>query len=429
MTQSLTHTLRLPNGITLITTENPAADIVAARLFVRCGLRWETASQLGLSHLLAAVMTKGTHQLTAMEIAEKVESVGASLGTDASADYFILSLKTVTADFEVMLALAQEILCQPSFPPEQVELEQQLTLQGIRAQQERPFTVAYEHLRRQMYGAHPYGTSILGTTTTVSAITPEALKAYHHCYFRPDNLVISICGRIPQATAIAVVERLFGDWNAPASPLPPPPTVALPTQATAMGTAQETQQSIIMLGYAAAPVQQQSDYLALKLLNTYLGNGLSSRLFVELREKRGLAYDVSAFYPTRCDRSQFVAYIGTAPENTATAHAGLQAELERLVTTPLSDVEVQMAKNKTLGQYALGKQTNADIAQLLGWYETIGLGIGFDAEFTTAVAQITAKELQVVAAKYLDTTPYLSVVGPATALETIDAIAAVGVSA
>lgn len=424
MIQSLTHSVRLPNGITLITTENPAADIVAARLFIRAGTRWESPQQLGLSHLLAAVMTKGTYQWTAMEIAEKVESVGASLGTDASADYFVLSLKTVTADFEPILALAQEILCQPSLSPEQVELERQLTLQSIRAQQERPFTVAYDHLRRQMYGGHPYGTSILGTTATVSTLTPDDLKAYHQCYFRPDNLVISICGRITSAAAIALAEKLFRDWSVPPLPLPSPPVVTLPDQAQIKGIVQETQQSIIMLGYPAASIRQQSDYLALKLLNTYLGNGLSSRLFVELREKRGLAYDVSAFYPTRCDCSQFVAYIGTAPENTATAHAGLQAELHRLVTTPLSDAELQMAKNKLLGQYALGKQTNAEIAQLLGWYETLGLGMGFDADFAPAIAQITAEQLQVVAETYINTTPHLTVVGPATALETIGALSA-----
>ncbi|MBE9197399.1 insulinase family protein, partial [Synechocystis sp. LEGE 06083] len=141
------------------------------------------------------------------------------------------------------------------------------------------------------------------------------------------------------------------------------------------------------------------------------GNGLSSRLFVELREKRCLAYDVSAFYPTRLGSSQFVTYMGTAPENTAIAIAGLRAETERLCAQALEEEEITAAKNKLLGQYALGKQTNGEIAHLFGWYETLGLGLGFDSEFQEQVKAVTAPDAQRVAQNYL-AEPYLSVVGP-----------------
>jgi zinc protease len=159
-----------------------------------------------------------------------------------------------------------------------------------------------------------------------------------------------------------------------------------------------------------------SDYAALKLLTTYLGNGLSSRLFVELREKRGLAYEVSAFYPTRLDTSHFVAYIGTAPENTAIALDGLKQEVDRLCETVLTDEELQSAKNKLLGQYALGKQTNAQIAQTYGWYETLGLGVAFDDLFQQQVAEVTAEEAQTAAQRFL-MQPYVSLVGSAIAAE------------
>ncbi|MGA7933046.1 MAG: insulinase family protein, partial [Kovacikia sp.] len=160
------------------------------------------------------------------------------------------------------------------------------------------------------------------------------------------------------------------------------------------------------------------DYAALKLLNNYLGNGLSSRLFVELREKRGLAYEVSAFYPTRLDPAQFVVYMGTAPENTAIALKGLQVEVDRLRTNALIPEELQSAKNKILGQYALGKQTNSQIAQIFGWYETLGLGIEFDVRFQEQIAAVTLEAAQESALKYL-TEPYVSLVGPETALKEI----------
>jgi predicted Zn-dependent peptidase len=179
-------------------------------------------------------------------------------------------------------------------------------------------------------------------------------------------------------------------------------------------TPQETQQSIVMLGYLASPLHHD-DYTTLKLINTYLGNGLSSRLFVELREKRGLAYDVSAFYPTRKSASTFVVYMGTAPDNTETALVGLQTEVERLCSTQLSLEELQAAKNKLLGQYALGKQTNAQLAQVYGWYETLGLGIEFDTQFQQDVIRVTPEMAQAVASRYF-TEPYVSLVGPAEAI-------------
>jgi predicted Zn-dependent peptidase len=165
-----------------------------------------------------------------------------------------------------------------------------------------------------------------------------------------------------------------------------------------------------MLGYLTSSVNHE-DYSALKVLNTYLGNGLSSRLFVELREKRGLAYDVSAFFPTRLDQSQFVVYMGTAPENTEIAIEGLRTEVERLVNIPLTPDELQVSKNKLLGQYALGKQTNSQLAQIYGWYECLGLGIEFDTEFQNNIAAVTSSETLDVANHYF-IEPYLSVVGP-----------------
>ena len=401
----------LHNGIVVITAENQAADIVSAKIFLHIGSCHEPRHLAGISHLLAAVLSKGTNKLSSLDIAHRVESVGARLGTDTTPDYFLLSIKTVSADFADIFKLSGEIIRSPSLPEAEIELERRIILQGIRSQLEQPFTIAFSQLREMMYQDHPYSLSTLGTEATVSQISRTDLQKFHQTYFRPDNIVISLVGRISHSEAIALVEQVFGNWQPPATPLP---KLNLPTITPQPDTAtkyQETQQSIIMLGYLAANVNS-SDYFPLKLLNTYLGNGLSSRLFVELREKRGLAYDVSAFYPTRLDTSNFTVYIGTAAENTAIARSGLRAEVERLVANPLSDEELQAAKNKLLGQYALGKQTNSQIAQILGWYETLGLGIDFDSQFQQNIAMVTTAEAQQVACKYL-IEPYISIVGPA----------------
>ncbi len=419
------HRSQLANGIMLLVTENPAADIVSARMFLRAGSRWDAPHQAGLSNLVASVLTKGSQTYSSLEIAEQVESIGASLGTDAAADYFLISLKTVSQDFAAILRLAGEVMRYPSFPQSEIDLEKKLTLQSIRSRREQPFNVAMEQLRQLMYGQHPYALSTLGSEPTVESLTRDDLVAYHRNFFRPDQLTISIAGRIDAAAAEQLVEQVLGDWT-----IDPAATFAIDpapvnTQPDRHIIPQETQQSTVMLGYLAPPVPSPSataaaiqDYAALKLITTYLGSGLSSRLFVELREKRGLAYEVSAFYPTHLDAAQFVAYMGTAPENTQTALDGLKAEVDRLVNQPLSDEELQNAKNKFLGQYALGKQTNAQIAQAFGWYESVGLGLGFDEDFPGQIAALTAAQLQGAAQRHLSQ-PYRVILGPAAIVENL----------
>lgn len=414
---SLIHRTVLSNGIVLLVSENQAADIIAGRIFIRAGSCYEPREKAGLAHLLSAVMTKGCDGLSSLEIAEKIESVGASLGTDAATDYFLLSLKTVTADFVDILTLAGQLLRSPTFPENQIELEKRLAIQDIRSQKEQPFHLAFEQLRQVMYSNHPYSMSVLGDETTMSSITRADLVEYHQTHFRPDNIVISIAGCIKAEQAEKLITKIFGDWKIPTSikqPLNLPSIIISPKPCI---KPLNTQQSIIMLGYLG-PSVNNPEYAALKLLSSYLGNGLSSRLFVELREKQGLAYDVSAIYSTRLFPAAFIVYIGTAPENTKIAVQGLRHEVELLCNTELSEAALQTAKNKIIGQYALGKQTNGHIAQIYGWYEILGLGIEFDQQFPELINNVTATEAITSARKYLQT-PYLSIVGPEEAIGTV----------
>lgn len=401
---------QLANGITVLTIANPSADIVSGRFFLPAGSRWEPGDKAGLAQLLTSLLTKGAGQLSALEIADRIESVGAGLGAETTTDYIKLSLKTVSSDWVDIFKLAGEILRRPTFPPNQIELERKLLLQAIRSQTEQPFNNAYRQLRTALYGEHPYSRSSLGNATTMAQITRQDLVNYHQTHVRPDRLIISLAGRITPDEAIDLVTQVFGDWEIPSID---PPTLApagVTTQPQYQVEHQATQQAIVMLGYLA-PAIRDPDCMALKLIDSYLSNGMSSRLFVELREKRGLAYDVSAFYPTRSDTSHFAVYMGTNPSNTSIAVSGLRAEVERLCMEPLSAAELQTAKNKLLGQYALGKQTNGQLAQTYGWYELLGLSVDFDLEFNKAIQQLTAPQLQTAANKYLSE-PYISIVSP-----------------
>jgi zinc protease len=404
------HRSQLANGITVLTIANPTADIVSGRFFIPAGSRWEPPAQSGLAQLLTSVLMKGTERLSALEIADRVESVGAGLGADTTTDYIKLSLKTVKSDLVDIFKLAAEILRTPSFNPAQIELERKLILQAIKSQTEQPFNNAYRQLRTALYGEHPYSRSTLGTATTMGQITRQDLVDYHQTHIRPDRLIISLAGRITPKEAIDLVTEVFGDWKIPETAPPILRHQSVTTIPQYQVEQQSTQQAIVMLGYLA-PAIHDLDCIALKLIDSYLSNGMSSRLFVELREKRGLAYDVSAFYPTRLDTSHFAVYMGTAASNTQIAVSGLRAEVDRLCLEPLSAAELQTAKDKLLGQYALGKQTNGQLAQTYGWYELLGLSVDFDQQFSTAIQQLTPAGLQTVADKYLSE-PYVSIVSP-----------------
>jgi predicted Zn-dependent peptidase len=244
----------------------------------------------------------------------------------------------------------------------------------------------------------------------VGQISRQDLIDYHQTHIRPDRLIIAFAGRITHELAIELVTEVFGDWEIPEAEAPKLEISPVDTKPQYLVEHQDTQQAIVMLGYLAPP-SGDPDCIPLKLISSYLGNGMSSRLFVELREKRGLAYDVSAFYPTKLDTSHFAVYMGTAASNTQVAVSGLRAEVDRLCLVNLAQEELQAAKNKLLGQYALGKQTNGQLAQTYGWYELMGLGADFDAEFSMAIEKVTAQQLQDTAIKYLSN-PYISIVTP-----------------
>ncbi len=409
---------RLSNGITLVTVQNPTVDIVAIRSFLHAGSCVDSADQAGLANLVSAVLTRGTSTQDAHAIAATIESLGASISSDVTTDYFEVSLKCVAHDYADVLCLARDLLRDPIFPEHEVNREQTLMLQGIQSHQERPFSLAFDKLRQLLFPNHPYATPVMGRIPTVQRLTREDLVQFHRRHFRPDQLVIVAIGPMPTEDMVAQVESVLGDWQAPDED---PFQLKLPLEpiecSEILKSVQDTHQSMLMIGYRGAAAVDP-DYPVLKVLSTYLGNGLSSRLFVELREKLGLAYEVSSVYATRRDPAPFVAYMGTATENTRLALDRLTAEMKRLLEVKLTTVEIERAKRKVLGQYALGKQTNAQIAQLLGSFEILGLGIDYDKEYPQRIQAVTVDDIYRVAHTYLST-PGLSVVGPAEVLNAL----------
>jgi predicted Zn-dependent peptidase len=405
---------RLGNGITVLITPCPGSGIVAAQGFLRRGSAGE--AEPGSSRLLAAMLTRGTTRRSARDLAEYVESIGASLGAEANGDYFSLGFRAIAADLPGMLTLTAEILREASLPEDQLDLERRLHLQSIRAQREQCLPQAFQQLRRGVYGGHPYAEDGLGTEASVSGLGPESLRQLYRDRFRPEELVISLAGDLDPERTLVLLEQLLGDWSAADAA---PESVALQTPVQATPQVLEFpfpgQQLYVLLGAATVPVDHP-DQPALKLASSYLGNGMSSRLFVELREKQGLAYEVSALHTARRGPGAFAAYLGTAPENGAIALQGLQREWLRLVERGLSEAELAATVRKHLGQYALSRQTMAQLAQTFGYYETLGLGWEYDRQYPELLRAVTPEHLRSACQRWL-ATPTVCLAGPAAALE------------
>jgi zinc protease len=407
---AIPHCQRLPNGITLIVTPSNTTDIVAGRIFIRAGSYFDPVDRSGTSNLIATLLTKGTTELSAMEIASRIESVGAGVSAEANNDHIEVSFKSVTADFAEILRLVGEIIRNPAFPAEQVTLEKKLVVERIRSQSERPLTLAFQQLRESIYHSHPYARPLLGITSNVVHITCQELVDFHQTYFRPDLVTISIAGNVDLTVVEQLVDEVFIDWFLPASAAPAitPHSIEAPAQRKTL--AKDTKQSIVMLGHLSVAATDP-DYFALRAIDSYLGSGLSSRLFVELREKRGLAYEVASVFSTKVDRSIFAVYMGTANEKVSMAINGLQGEMARLCVAKLSEEELADTKTKLLGKYALSKQTNGQLAYIYGWYESLGLGWDFDQTLSKSIDALTTDKIEEVAVKYFDRPYHLSVVG------------------
>ncbi len=407
---AIPHCQRLPNGITLIITPSNTTDIVAGRIFIKAGSYFDPVDRSGTSNLVATLLTKGTTELSAMEIASRIESVGAGVSAEANNDHIEVSFKSVTADFADILRLVGEIIRTPVFPAEQVALEKKLVVERIRSQAERPLTLAFQQLRQSIYHDHPYARPLLGMTDNVMSINRQELVDFHQTYFRPDLVTISIAGNVDLAMVEQLVDEVFIDWFLPGSTAPAIAHHLIEAPVQRQTLTKDTKQSIVMLGHLSVAATDP-DYFALRAIDSYLGSGLSSRLFVELREKRGLAYEVASVFSTKVDRSIFAVYMGTANEKVAMAINGLQGELTRLCVARLSEEELADTKTKLLGKYALSKQTNGQLAYIYGWYESLGLGWDFDQTLSKSIDALTTTQIEEVAIKYFDRPYHLSVVG------------------
>jgi predicted Zn-dependent peptidase len=406
-------TFRLQGGLPVWIEERPGPAILAARLVIRGGSGIDPHGGRGAHQLLAGLMTRGCGDLDAEALADLIEGAGAGLRAEAQEDALLLGLKCAADDAAALLPLLLRMVRQPVLAADQFELERQLNLQMLQRQREDPFQLAHDQLRQLLFDHGPYGHDPLGVEEELEALCPGDLTPLLADLGR-QGAVLVLCGDSPAGVIELLEEELVAA----------PWATALPKSSTCPGgpelrqrsacLEQDTEQLVLMLGTATVPLGHE-DALALRLLQAHLGLGMSSRLFVTMREERGLAYDVGVHLPARCGPSPYMMHLSTSAERAEEATSCLLDEWQRLLEKPLTEAERNLALAKFIGQEAMGRQTCGQIAERRALLLGHGLPVDHVERTVEQAADLSGADLQAAARRWLQH-PSLSLVGPATAV-------------
>jgi zinc protease len=410
------HRAVLPSGATLLVKPLSSADTVTLKVFVRGGQRVE--SMPGVAELMAELMTQGTRTRTASALHQELESRGMQLTAQAQPDYLEITASAVKEDIGELFLILQDVLQNATFPADELAKEKTFLRQSLQANRDNPSSLVFEELNLAMYPKnHPYGNIGPRVEQSLDKISREHLLRYYRRWVTPREMVISVVGNVSPEL---MTQYWNSAWKTPANAASRPkaspmPSAPLPARAkTETQTQSKPRQAATWIAQGwYAPSVGSPDYTPLKVLNSLLGTGMSSRLFVNLREQQGLAYVVSSFYPSRAETGQFVIYIGTDPKNQSAVLSGFQQQIQRLIEGDITERELQEAKDKLRGNFALAHETPAAQATYLGMFETLGVGYRFDTEYPKQIESVTLADLQRVARRYFSKPSVISIIAPA----------------
>ena len=394
----------------------PGAPTLAARLVLPLGSRQDPVGAAGRQQLLAGVLTRGCGDLGAEAVADLVENRGAQLRCEAGDDLLVLALRCAGDDADQLLPLLLTMAEAPRLEGAQVERERHLNLQTLQRLQEDPFHRCHERLRRQLYGQGPYGHDPLGVASDLAAISADALSVAARDLPAGDAVLV-LAGDPPPGLIEAITTR-FASWRAPSAPgRPLDPPAADPLETVEL----DTEQAVVMVGFRTVPLSHP-DLLPLRLLQVHLAVGMSSRLFQQLREERGLAYEIGVDLSARQEASPCLWYLSTGAPRLAEAIDALEAEWQRVLTLPLSDNEIALARAKLRGQDCLSSETASQRADRLALLLGHGLPADHNERALARLEQLEPEDLRAAANRWL-TQPMLSVCGPGRALARVRPLA------
>jgi predicted Zn-dependent peptidase len=329
---------RLPSGLTVVTDAMPHLETASLGIWVGAGSRDEETDEHGISHLLEHMAFKGTSRRSAREIVEEIEAVGGDLNAATSVETTAYYARVLRNDVPLAIDVLSDILTDPTFDPDELAREQNVIVQEIGACEDTPDDMVFEYLQEIAFPGQSVGRSILGTPATVRAFSPGKLRTYLARNYRGPDMVVATTGAVDHETVVAEVERRLGGFNGSAAPAPQPARF----DGGARIESRDLEQVHIALALEGVP-QGDPSLHSLQIYTSILGGGMSSRLFQEVREERGLCYAIYSFHAPYLDTGMFGVYAGT---DAADVRELMQVMVDEIATTAetLSEVEVARAK-------------------------------------------------------------------------------------
>jgi predicted Zn-dependent peptidase len=382
---------RLHSGVRVVTEEVPSVRSVALGLWVRTGSRDETPAQAGVSHFLEHLLFKGTERFSAIEISERLDGLGASVNAATGKETTHLHARFLDEHTEEVFDLLAEMLLAPTYP--EVDSEREVVLEEIAMYEDEPQDRVHDVLAGAVFGAHPLGRRVLGEAEVIASIPVAEIDAYHRARYTAPNLVVGAAGHLDHERIVALSERLV---SPPAGEDDAGPAAGLEGGARFSFYAKDTEQYHICFG-APGIVRDDERRYPLAVLDSVFGGSTSSRLFREVREKRGLAYSVGSYSEQYTDSGLVAGYVGTREDNVEEACAVIGAELERLRSEPVSAEEVSRAKESIKGRLVLSSESTASRMTRNSRATLFGLPLESLDEMLAKVDAVTVDELTALA--------------------------------
>ena len=407
------HREQLPNGLVWLHQRNPANASAAIHLYARGGLAFETWETNGLGALTHRARWKGTRSLPAAELNLAIDSLGARISTDCEHDYISVEGLFLARDFEKGFRLLADMVLEPAFPADEIEKVKQEVMGIILQNQDNTWEVSLNGLRLEIFGKdHPYGRPPYGRMDAVEGLTVDDVLGFHNTVWSPENIVICAVGDIARDEASRIVMETFGTLSPSDSAIPSLSAPSEPAGEKLVRTVRDKSQIRISLG-RPGPSVFDPDYPAARVLDVILGGTSYSRLFVSLREKSGLAYDVYSDVERRRSPGLFYTYMGTAGDKCERAIDGIRREYRKLIVEGPAPEEIDRARNWLRGHFLLWRQGNRAIATSLGTSEVLGLPYDFDSRLLDECRRVTGEDVVRAARKYCDPdNVVISIVGP-----------------
>ena len=392
---------KLDNGLAVLLIQDHRFPMVTARLGFQAGSKYDPPSLPGLSESTATLLSEGTWNRTARQIAEEVNGIGGSISASSSADLLVLGGNALSEYLPKLINLMADVARNASFPEDEVELHKQNRTQELLSQRSDASFLADEKFTELLFAPHPYSRQD-PTLESIAALDRLALAGFRDRSLAPSNAVLVLLGALPPPQeALDIVRAEFGSWQAREAPAPPPAEFPEPQRAIVLVNRPGSVQADIRIGRLGVP-RHHPDYFPLLVGNSILGGGTSSRLFMNIRERQGFAYDVHSAAQPLQDSGTFAVVTQVRNEVLAEALEALLAEMRQIGSHPVSADELEATANYLSGVFVIRLETQDGLAAQVAAVRLMGLPLAYLENYTTRVRAVTREEIRAAAARYVD---------------------------